>query len=569
MAKDKKSSKGCLSLFAGVFFFAGLIPGFLALFNIYEVWAARDWLPTPAIINSTELETHRGDDSTTYKVTARYQYTIAGQQYSSDSVGFSTGSDNIGDYHQDAHRQLQRHQQSQQPFTAWVNPDDPAEAVLYKTIRWPLLAFEILFMLIFSGVGAGLYLLGRHALKQKQDISEQQNLHPEKPWKWRREWQHNTLKSISSSARWMATGFAIFWNLISLPLWFVIPGEFASGNTLILLAALFPLVGIGLISWAVRQWLQYRRFGDSELILTHMPVSLGGLLKANLQLPQQVPDGAELNLVLNCIRKTTERSGGKTRTRENILWQGDQRIKLQVGSGSYRLVPIKLNIPSDQPEATVSTEQSEVIWRLQIQSELSGVDYEAMFELPVFDTGLITEADNQEEDFHKLNSESGIAGDPSRSGVVIEGNRYFFPAARHKGIALSLLLFCLVFGGTGVGIIFAGHPIFGGIFALVGTLILWAVLALLFKRSEIQLENGNLIAASGWFSLKEKLRLPSFQVKRLWIKSNMSSGNTKYYDLYLEDHLGKKHTLATNLNSRRDSEALIQHLEEALGLAKD
>ncbi len=555
-----------MTLFAAIFFFAGLIPGFMALINIYHAVEARNWVATPATITATELETHRGDDADTYLVTAEYHYQFNGQSYTGERVGFGKGSDNIGSFHEDAHRELSRYQSRQQVFTAWVNPDDPGEAVLYRNIRWLLFAFQMIFMLIFSGAGAGFYYFGKRSLKLENKARELEQKHPEKPWKWRQQWQQNNLKSLSSPSRWFATIFAIFWNLVSSPIWFVLPREVSSGNHIALVAALFPLVGIGMAIWAIRLWRQHWRFGDSELLLSRIPIDRGGLLNANLQLPVKVPGGIELTIRLDCIRKTTERSGNKRSTRENILWQNEQRIIIPDVGGSYRLIPIRFHLPADQPAATALVGKSGIIWRLHISSDIPGVDYEASFELPVFDTGLAADAVAAADSIQFFKAETGIAGDPSRSGVVIQGNQYYFPAARHKSLIFGLFVFSSIFGGSGAGMMIAEHALFGGVFALVGLLVFWGVLSLLLKRSEIRLENGSIVACSGWFRLKERLRLPSFQVNKIWIKSNMSSGNTKYYDLYLDDHNGKKHTLASNLISRRDIEALITHLKNALGI---
>ncbi len=432
-------------------------------------------------------------------------------------------------------------------------------------MRWPLVAFKVVFMLVFSGAGAGIYWFGKNNIKRETQTRKLQQQHPDAPWKWRPEWQHNQLQSQAGPIRWFATIFAVFWNLVSSPIWFIIPQEFARGNYIALIAGLFPLIGIGMAIWAIRLWRQHYRFGHSVLILKQMPIDLGGQLTANLQLPADVPVGAELNIRLDCIRKTTTKSGNKSSTSESILWQGDQRIVI-ADAGTYRLVPIRFQLPTDQPETSDPTAKSSVFWRLDISSDIPGIDYQASFELPVFDTGYAAALNSEDEPVYSLKSETGIAGDPARSGAIINGGVYNFPAARHKSLIFGLSIFGLIFGAIGIAIIMSGQVWFGGVFALVGGLVFWGVLSLLLKRSEIRLENGNIIASSGWFGLKERLRLPSFQVKKIWVKSNMSSGNTKYYDLYLDDQTGKKHSLASNLIGRRDTEALIAHLENALGI---
>ena len=79
--KSKQTSPLFLMLFALPF--AGVGVGFL-LFSIipslYEWQQMASWRPVQATVLSAELETHRGDDSTTYQAVARYRYSILDQQ---------------------------------------------------------------------------------------------------------------------------------------------------------------------------------------------------------------------------------------------------------------------------------------------------------------------------------------------------------------------------------------------------------------------------------------------------------------------------------------------------------
>src|SRR5690606_41531240 len=60
-----------------------------------------------------------------------------------------------GDYWEQLYRHLQRQQETGQA-TAWVNPDQPDEAVLDRSVRIPMLVFGGVFMLLFGGIGAGI-----------------------------------------------------------------------------------------------------------------------------------------------------------------------------------------------------------------------------------------------------------------------------------------------------------------------------------------------------------------------------------------------------------------------------
>ncbi len=553
-----------MTIFAGVFFIAGLIPGFIALKHTYNYLDARDWVAVPATITAADLQVSRSDGNDTYLTTAEYNYQYENRTYTGNRVGFSSSADNIGDFHQRAYSELNNYLGKPQGFNVWVNPDNPKNSILYRELRWPLIGFLSLFLLIFSGAGAGIFMLGKLALKRQNEARQLQESYPEQPWKWRNDWQNNTIAGNTGPIRWFATGFAIFWNLLSLPLWFVIPREVAKGDYIILIALLFPLIGIGMIIWAIRSWRQHHRFGKSQLELREMPIALGGMLVAKLTLPTQVPGGTVLKLTLNCIRKT-QSSGSKKNTSEDVIWQTEQEIQVPEIIGRYTLIPIRIQIPTEQPPASAEVSKTGIIWRLLIDTDIPGVDYQTNFELPVFDTGMGLQIPPEEYQHHTI-AETGRVGNPTNTGAIIDGQRYWFPPARHTTAAFVILLLGALFAGGGAMLMAFASKIFGGIFAAVGGLIIWGAAALLFKRSEVRIEQGELIASNGWFGIKEKLRLPSFQVKKLWIKSNMSINNVKYYDLYLSDQQGKEFALASNLKGRRDSEALVAQLEATLGI---
>jgi hypothetical protein len=87
------TSTGCQGLFFGVFLLAGL--AFLTIFfvrPIFKIREARHWPATPCRIISSEVRSHRGDESTTYSVDVLYSYEVAGREYKANRYSFTTGS---------------------------------------------------------------------------------------------------------------------------------------------------------------------------------------------------------------------------------------------------------------------------------------------------------------------------------------------------------------------------------------------------------------------------------------------------------------------------------------------
>jgi hypothetical protein len=71
-------------------------------------------------------------------------------------VSIHRGSDNIGSFQRRAFEELTRCRASGRPFRCYVDPQNPANAVLYRQARWEMIAFYAMFALVFGGAGVGL-----------------------------------------------------------------------------------------------------------------------------------------------------------------------------------------------------------------------------------------------------------------------------------------------------------------------------------------------------------------------------------------------------------------------------
>ena len=140
---------GCGAAFFGVFLLAGL--GFLMIFLVpaVRVVQAFSWQAVPCEIVSSSVASHPGDDSTTYSVEVTYRYRVDGRDYTGDRYRFLGGSSGGSEGKQEVVDSLSPGTTT----TCWVDPDDPAEAVLDRGLQWEYLF--ALIPLIFVAVGAG------------------------------------------------------------------------------------------------------------------------------------------------------------------------------------------------------------------------------------------------------------------------------------------------------------------------------------------------------------------------------------------------------------------------------
>ncbi len=141
----------------GAFFLLGFgmfVPFFL--WPALQVVEARSWEPVPCEIESSHVQSHQGDDSTTYSIEVLYRYRVDGQEHSSNRYKFMSGSSS--GYEGKAAKVAEI-----PPGTVtqcYVNPEDPFDVVLYRGFSLDFLfgLIPLLFGVIgAAGLGFGLW----------------------------------------------------------------------------------------------------------------------------------------------------------------------------------------------------------------------------------------------------------------------------------------------------------------------------------------------------------------------------------------------------------------------------
>jgi hypothetical protein len=120
--------------------------------TIHDGMRAMDWVLVKATVDAF----NRGQVS--------YRYTFQGREYKGDRMGSAIlgGRDNLDSWHSDMASLLSAAQKEGKPISVFVNPDNPAESMIDRTIRWKLVLVFLPFALGFGGVGVGaLWFLGK------------------------------------------------------------------------------------------------------------------------------------------------------------------------------------------------------------------------------------------------------------------------------------------------------------------------------------------------------------------------------------------------------------------------
>jgi hypothetical protein len=350
-----------ISLFALPFFGVGVWMLWSISSSLVESWQMDDWVQAEARLTRGGYETRSGDDSNTYEAYADYVYDFQGRSYSGSRVSLSSGADNIGDYQTDIGRRLQSASASGDYILIYVNPDNPAESIIDRGVRWGLMGFKSIFLFVFGGVGLGLLIFTWRAPKEKdQTLPKFQDA----PWLLNDDWQTATIRSSSKSSMYGAWIFAAFWNLISAPLPFVLYGEILEKqNYVAIVGLLFPIVGIGLLVWAVRRTKEWTRFGAAPVTLDPFPGSIGGHVGGTIDLKLRYDSSHEFELSLTNIHSYVSGSGKNRSQREKALWQDSTIAHAEVSAKGTRLT-FRFDIPEGFNESDTEQDDSYHIWRL-------------------------------------------------------------------------------------------------------------------------------------------------------------------------------------------------------------
>ena len=142
--------RGCLVLFFLPFLAAGCaVAWFVGLGPYLKSQAAADWIPTPCEIVHSEVTSSTSDGSTSYGIDIHFRYEHQGRRYISDSYDFT----DVSTSGRDAKAQVVAAHPVGSEATCWVNPEDPAEAVIDRepggAMWWGL--FGLPFILVGLG----------------------------------------------------------------------------------------------------------------------------------------------------------------------------------------------------------------------------------------------------------------------------------------------------------------------------------------------------------------------------------------------------------------------------------
>jgi len=585
-------------LFLGLFALSFLGVGIWALISIVSTlidWKSmQSWEPVQAYVLSGGYHSYSGSESTTYKAYGEYTYTYNGREYKSDRVQINNDSDNIGKHQIKLGQKLKRTAKQKEPIEAYVNPDNPNDAVINRDIRLEIVGFKLIFLVAFGGFGLGL-LIAIFTIPKEKDSTLP--LYKEKPWLINDKWQTNEIYSTAKLTLYITWGFAIFWNAISSPILFILAEEILEENNyFILIALIFPLIGAGLIIQAVRKTLEWKKFSRIPVILDPFPGSIGGQVGGTIELPHSYSMGTQFTVTLSNIYSYTTSSGENRSKSEKIIWQDTAIAYTESGIYGTRIV-FRFDVPEglNASDALKNSSNSYLcklnlkatgilrnnsnyyLWRLNLKALLPGVDIDRNYEIPVYPTSkksaYISQRDMRVSENATLQMEDRTARSKILIRQGIHGDEMFYPMGRFIGTALIGMLVGATFLGMGGFLMFHEKMyIFGGIFALIGMLLLLGFLYICTNSLTVYKNSiGEIRTIRRIFGLPIKkcsMLLENISAIEKEHTFSVTTGNKqiRHYTVYVPLSERKKIILGEGFCGEGETDAAITVIKKTLGI---
>lgn len=428
--------------------------------------------------------------------------------------------------------------------------------------------------LAFGGFGLGVFALTSVGFRGQAREAALRAAHPDKPWMWRDDWATGRVRSMGKSAAWFFWGFALLWNLISTPLLVFLPEEIIeNGNYGALLGLLFPLIGIGLIVVAVRKTIQKRKYGDCLFLMERVPGILGGEVTGTILVPRGLPAAETLAVRLSCIHMRQQRSGRGTSTSEEVLWQTEQSVvRLSpTGEGTAQGAQVRIRIPYDSSPTGKMDENNSVLWKLETNAAVPGVDFSTGFEIPVFKT----QASSPQVTEERLRSEDVSAATPAiepgdHTGITVVpsaggGTEFVLkPGGGLSGTLAAMAIF-FVFAGIAALLAYAGAPfIFPLVFGMVALLIVFILIFGAFGESRIVVEGGHVSIRNSLLGIMMGKRMPCSSITKIGVKGEGRAGKRGYYSITFTQGDGKSTSPLQFLRERRQADWLAEEVRKAI-----
>jgi len=213
--------------------------------------------------------------------------------------------------------------------------------------------------------------------RRKKEELEFRQQHPDEPWLWNERWNNGKIRGM------IPPGFGIAWSLAILfcGSWAFMFFRGSAHDDLrsVFVVFVFPVVGLGCLVRAIFETVRLIRFGVSTLELATFPVPVGGQLVGTIYVRRKLSAAGDYRLRLRCVDRAD------VIWEDRVLWKDQAVINPLAAEETFQMktvIPVGFVIPEHVPPSDDT--DRDVIWELQVEAKLPGLDYRAAFRIPVY-----------------------------------------------------------------------------------------------------------------------------------------------------------------------------------------
>ncbi|NIS89200.1 MAG: hypothetical protein GTN98_03825, partial [Woeseiaceae bacterium] len=386
-----------------------------------------------------------------------------------------------------------------------------------------------------------------------------------------------TIRSSSKASMYGIWAFAVFWNLVSAPLPFILYDEAVNKqNYIALVGLLFTAVGIGMLVWAIRLTLEWKRFGPTPVTLDPFPGSIGGHVGGTIELALPYDASNEFQLTLTNLKSYISGSGKNRSRKETAKWQ-DMIVAHAESTGSGTRLTFRFDVPEGLKEADAAREDDTYyIWRLDLAGELEGTDINRSFDIPVYATAtrsrqLSQIAVDRGREKQTARAEKAVK-DRIRFITGMSGRSMYYPMFRHFWPKLAGFVVGGSFAAIGAYLVVEeGQRLFGSIFGGIGGIVALATIYGMFNSLEVTRDASGFTTVRRWLGIPVRRRHMGRHEFHHFEKNSryQQQGGGKhvlFYNVYAVDGAGKKLVVGEGFKGNSQADAAIGVIGQELGL---
>jgi hypothetical protein len=394
--------------------------------------------------------------------------------------------------------------------------------------------------------------------------------------------------------------------------------HFSQSRWMVLIPLFFALFGGAFFVGALLALVRWVRFGRCFVKMHTVPGVIGGRFKGELYLPESFPSETEVRMELFCESTSTIYRSGDDNDSTSIDHPWTKTLCVTANSGlchdGHCVIPFDFKVPYGLSDATDSKREKKfsvrIAWVLRVFATLKGPDLDVRFHVPVFRTTASDPSVKDDPETAKpLETYLRETGQKRRVRMEFEnGATTYICDKKGDQAGLSVVPLLLGFAFTAGGLFASfnalpdlvkdiaqpaqgwGHlarllPLLGAamiclltvVFSLFGLLFLYiGVSGLIARRTWI--EHGVLRQRVSFLGLPWWRSWPCSCINEVGIVSTSSSGGKSFCDVGVTRMttpfftkfplclLFGQLTVATNVSTDREAQALIKQLQKELHL---